>query len=98
MGATLCGSVWPSIVYKSHDGEPSVPIVLPGQGVEVEVLLHPLILVLGESVSLRVECGADVSPYAQLHGQCSCLCEVKQGSLSEMTLEGTLNQGKRCLR
>ena len=25
-------------------------------------------------------------------------CEVKWGSLSEMTLEGTPNQGKRCLR
>ena len=63
MWAVLGSGIWPVIVYKSGDGEPSIPVILPGQGVEVKVLLHPLVLALCESIGLWVKCGADVPPY-----------------------------------
>ena len=69
MRTVLCSRVWPSVVYKSCDGKPHIPIILPGQGEEAKILLHPLILSLCKSIGLGVECSADVSSYAQLSGQ-----------------------------
>ena len=63
MWAALGGGIWLVVVYKSGDGELSIPVVLPGQGVEAKVLSHPLVLVLCESVSLWVKCGANVLSY-----------------------------------
>ena len=59
------GGIWPAIVHKGGDGEPTIPVILSGQGIEVEILFHPLVFVLCESVSLWVKSHADVLSYAQ---------------------------------
>ena len=63
MGTALGDGIQPAVVYKGHDGKPSIPVVLSGQGVEAQVLFHPLVLVFSKPVSLWVECGADVPSY-----------------------------------
>ena len=64
MWAVLCSRIRPSVVYKHHDGEPGIPIILSCHFVESEILLDPLVFALCKSISLQVKCGTDVSSYA----------------------------------
>ena len=64
MGAVFGGGVRPSVMHKGHNGEPCIPVILPCQCVEMDVLFNPLVFVFCESISLWVESSANVSPYA----------------------------------
>ena len=69
MQAALGGGIMPTVVYKSGDGKPCIPVILSGQGVKAKVLLHPLILSLCESIGLWVECSANILSYPQFGGK-----------------------------
>ena len=64
MGAAFGGGIGPLVMYKSHDREPHIPIILSCQCVEADVVFNPLVFVFCESISLWVESSANVSPYA----------------------------------
>ena len=64
MRAVFGGGVGPSVMHESHNGEPCIPIILPCQCIEADVLFDPLVFTFCESVSLWVESGANVSSYA----------------------------------
>ena len=64
MGAVFGGGVGPLVMHKSHNREPCIPVILPCRCVEMDVLFDPLVFAFCESISLWVESGANVLPYA----------------------------------
>ena len=64
MGTMLGSGIGPSVVHEGRNGEPCFPVVLSCRGVEMDVLLHPLVFAFCESISLWVECGTDILSYA----------------------------------
>ena len=64
MGAVFGGGIGPLVMHKSCNREPCVPVILPCQHVEADVLFNPLVFAFCESISLWVECSANVLPYA----------------------------------